>query len=229
VTPPRRPVGSPGRAPHGRPLAALAGAALFISMGLSRPAAAAPPVTVEVQGGMAALDSHLADYGWKADPRPTWGVMALSGGGPWRAGLRLRGWRTDQSMDGSGGETVAVKGVAVEAVGQVRLARPLGIGVSPTASVGRLHLGYRPDRVSVDLGAGIAPLTVALAPITTWTASAGLALDRRLVSRLGGALAVEREWFALDTAHRSGAGIVETREEFAAWRVHAGLSWEWGR
>jgi hypothetical protein len=121
-----------------------------------------------------------------------------------------------------------VSGVAIEAVGRVRLTLALGIEVSPTVAVGRLHLGYHPDRVSVDLGAGIAPLTVEFAPITTWTVSAGVALDRRLVSRLRGALAVEREAFALDTAHRNGAGIVEAREEFAAWRVHAGLSWGWG-
>jgi hypothetical protein len=167
--------------------------------------------------GTIALDSHLADYRWDTRARTVWGAAGRADAGPFGAGARI--WRAStRQSTGIPGEDVApeVKLTATELLGEARLARLAGFRLIGMGSVGRLHLGYSPDRLALDDGAG-GSIEVAFDPITEWTGGVGLGLRRTVPLGLEASIAVEHGWFRLDTAHRAGDEIVEDRETFGSW------------
>jgi hypothetical protein len=168
-------------------------------------------------------DRTLADYQWDVTPHAAWGVQAIAALGPLEAGVR--GWSTSttQATGIAGTPPVAVRETSAELVGRRRLAGIAGVQWLAVASTGWLHLGYTPDRVIVTGGPGQAPLAVTLAPIDTWIAGAGLGARRR-IGEWGFGLEVERRFFSFDTAHRSGATVVERRESFGDWSVRLELA-----
>jgi hypothetical protein len=76
-------------------------------------------------------------------------------------------------------------------------------------------MSWAPDRLTLATGGG--PVTVDLVPVDTWIAGGGVALQRALLPRWTVDLQLDRRIFGLDTAHRSGAGIVNQRESFGDW------------
>ena len=93
------------------------------------------------------------------------------------------------------------------------------------ASVGRLHMSYEPDQLTFDVGGITEPITVDYTPISEWDFGYGLELRTVLMNQLAIALQAERSTFALDTAHRRGDEIVESRERFYSWSLRLQLAW----
>jgi hypothetical protein len=113
----------------------------------------------------------------------------------------------------------------VELVAQARAVRRWGFEVWGSVHGGLLHLGYDPDELTYEPGGGIGPITVAYAAIDEWDAGAGVEIRRELARHLALAVAAEATTFALDTAHRRGSEIVESRDRFYLWSVRLQLSW----
>src|SRR5262249_15206693 len=100
--------------------------------------------------GSTQLDPPMADYQWETSARPSSGAQASAGVGRWGAGLGV--WRTQTTQErGTPGATLkpAVRATTAELVGQYRVVEVLGTHLSASASVGRIHLGYDPDQVSI--------------------------------------------------------------------------------
>jgi hypothetical protein len=144
-----------------------------------------------------------------------------------RAGFGVRVWRTRTTQStGIPGESSAsdVKLTGTEAVGKFRVANLAGVHFLASASVGTLHLGWSPDRVTLPpLGAGD-PIEVRFDPVTEWIGGVGMTAQRQLFGGFDLALGIERSWFQLDTAHRAGTEIVTGRDTFGNWMVRAQLS-----
>jgi hypothetical protein len=105
--------------------------------------------------------------------------------------------------------------------------RVLGAGVSGSLSVGRLHLGYDPDRTTYVIPGSSEPIEVRYDPIDEWMVAAGVVVRRSLLGALGAGLQVDHTWFALDTAHRDGDEIVLERRRFGTWGARFELGWRW--
>ena len=177
--------------------------------------------------GSAQPDGGMADYQWDVRPHAAFGAELLAGRGPWAAGVRFGAGGTTQALGLAGVADARVNLTRVELVTRARFARVWNVGLLATASAGRLGLSYRPDRVTVD--AGGTPIEVALAPIHTPVVGGGIGFEGPLTAGWGWGAGLERRWFALDTAHRSGSNVVLTRETFGDWDAHVLLSraWQW--
>lgn len=184
-------------------------------------------VAVRVLAGSAQPDGQMADYQWDVRPHTAYGAELLAGRGRWAAGARLSAGGTTQALGLAGIPDARVHLTRIELITRARLARLWNVGLSATGSAGRLGLAYRPDHVTVD--AGGTPVEVALAPIHTPVYGGGIAFEGPLTAGWAWGAAVERRWFALDTAHRSGSEVVFTRETFSDWDAHLALShaWDW--
>jgi hypothetical protein len=130
---------------------------------------------------------------------------------------------TRQSLD----PTVAsasplVRSMSLEMVARGRLAEGWGSRLMATASGGWLHLGYDPDQLEVDGGAG--PVTVDLKPIDTWVMGGGLGVERWLGGRWLAGLEMEHRIFDLGAAHQSGGTTVVGRERFGDWNARLRLA-----
>jgi len=180
-------------------------------------------VALGVLTGSTLPDHTLADYQWDVTPHAAWGVQAIASLGPLEAGVR--GWSTSttQATGLAGAPPVSVRETSLEMVGRRQLLGVAGVQWLAVASTGWLHLGYTPDRVMVATGGAQAPLAVTLAPVDTWIAGAGLGARRR-IGAWGFGLEVERRFFAFDTAHRSGATVVERRGSFGDWSARLELA-----
>lgn len=194
------------------------------------PAAAGPAArfSIGALSGSAMPDPALADYPWTTLPRAAWGAQALAGRGPLEAGLRL--WRTQTRQESAlpgGTLTSAVRLTSVEVVGRVRMWRVLGADVMGSTSVGRLRIGWDPDRVEIDTGGG-APIEVRFEPVSEWIAGAGLALSRPVAAGWNAGLELDHRVFRMDTAHRNGSTIEYRRETFGDWNARAALAWQYG-
>jgi hypothetical protein len=129
----------------------------------------------------------------------------------------------------TGAPSVAVNATRVELTGGRRVASRLGVELSLVAAAGRLHLGYRPDHVTIEPTGPGSAIDVALAPIDAWVYGAGLALRRPLGGRWSTGLEVDRQGYGWDAAHRDG-GTTEIRHEwFGDWSAHLELAWHPGR
>ena len=178
-------------------------------------------------GGLS-LDDDLADYRWETGTLPVWGAQALVGRGGLAGGLCV--WRTSTTQgtglpDGAGAPTVMLTNLA--AVGRVRLVSPLGIEMWATGQIGRVHLAWSPEQLVIDPGTGAAPVTITYQALDEWNPGLGVELRRQLGSGTTVALQVERTAFALDTAHRRGDGIDESRDRFVNWSARLQLAWRW--
>jgi len=163
-------------------------------------------------------DAALADYQWDTRPKMAWGAQALAGRGRFGAGVRLWSSRTTQQVDLAGvAVSPTVRSTSVELVGRVRVADLRGLRLLAAASGGRLHLGYDPDRLAIPTGGG--SIEVSFAPVYEWIAGVGAAVERPLGAHWTVGAQVERRGWALDTAHRSSAQIVNARESFGEWNA----------
>jgi hypothetical protein len=175
--------------------------------------------------GVVVFDPSLADYRWDTRPAAQSGAqMTLYRR---RAAVGLRLWRA-QTTQGTGipGATQSprVNLTGVEVLGQVRVARYDGFEMWGSAYGGNLRLSYDPDRLAFDAG-GPDPITVDYRPISEWDAGAGIEMRRELTQRLALALQAEQSTFALDTTHRRGSEIVQSRERFYTWSLRLQVSW----
>lgn len=217
--------------------AGAASAALCLSLALAGPAfaagetidgdAAGPATRMEVgivAGGIA-LDPHLEDYRWDTGPAWQSGAQTTLLRGRFGAGARV--WRSGTTQaTGIPGEDQAprVTMTGVELTGQIRALSVRGIELWGSLHGGRLFLGYDPDSFTFDVG-GVGPVTVAYEPITEWDYGVGAAIRGELGAHMALALQADLTSFSLDTAHRRGDEIVETRERFSTWNLRAQASW----
>jgi hypothetical protein len=201
------------------PLALLALAALLAAA----PAAAGGGlgVTLGALGGTSLPDPRLGDYQWNTSARAAWGAQALLERGRFATGARLWCSSTTQTMDlPSGPITPRVGLTRLELVGASRVLAFGGAELHLIGSAGWLHLAYHPDQVDITPGPG----SVRLAPVDEWIGGAGVALRRPLGERWSLGLEVEREFFGLDAAHRSGSAIVYSRESLGEWGARLELA-----
>ena len=181
-------------------------------------------ISVGLITGSTQFDAELADYQWDTTPRPGWGVQALAGRG--RLALGLRAWRASSTQSiGDLGAAPKVHATSLELVGEGRLAEVLGTQVLATIAGGRLHLGYDPDRVTIQPPAPAGAIEVDLAPVGAWIGGGGLALRHAVAPAWSVGLGVDARVFAIETAHRSGDAIVLARESFGDWSARFELAW----
>jgi len=178
-------------------------------------------------GGTTLWDPKLDDYQWEVAPRAAYGAQARARLGRFGAGLRVWQNATTQRLGDPGTPSPQVRTTSLELIGQGRVASVLGTRLLATASAGRIHLGYHPDHVTFDTPGG--PIAVELSPVSTWSAGGGLALERALADRWLASVSVDRQMFALDTAHRNGNTIETRRETFGDWNARLGVEWLIGR
>jgi len=183
-------------------------------------------LAVSLMGGTAQPVSKLADYQWDVRPHAGWGVQALVGRGGWSVGPRL--WRsgTTQALELPGTQDPHVSTTSLELVTRTRLARWRTVECAALASGGRLAIRYQPDRLTLDTGGG--PVELALGPVDSWIAGAGVALHAPVAGGWTVGMEAERRVFALDTAHRSGASVTYARETFGDWQMRFELGRAWG-
>jgi hypothetical protein len=177
--------------------------------------------------GTTRFDSRLADYQWDITPRLDWGAEALAGTGPFAAGVRL--WRSgsEQTVDPDATEQPSVSVTTLEFVGRRRIAELWGARVSCDVSGGWLRVAYDPDRVTID--AGGTPVEVELKAVDTWSAGAGLGVERGLGGGWTAGFQASHRWFELETAHRDGSTIENRTETFGDWTARVALCRRWGR
>jgi hypothetical protein len=181
--------------------------------------------SIGLLGGSTLPDAKLADYQWDTRPRTAWGAQALAGVGRFAVGARAWRSQTVQVLDLPAGPlSPEVRSTTLEVLGRVRLASLAGTGISLAGSAGRLGIRYRPGRVVISSGPG-GDVSADLAPLSEWTVGAGIAAERPLFANWRIGVSVDRSVFALDTAHRSGASIVDARESFGDWSTRLELAW----
>ena len=188
-----------------------------------------PRLVVGVLAGVQQPDLDLADFSWDVTAQTTYGAQALVGFGRFGAGVRLWRARTTQETGLPDVADPTVRLTTWEIVTEGRVLRVLGTELLGTASVGRLHLGYEPDRLTVALPGASQPLEVAFEPIDEWTVAIGATVRRRLLGSWAVGLQMDHRWFGLDTAHRSGDAVAFERHRFGNWGARLALSWLWSR
>ncbi len=177
-------------------------------------------------GGIA-FDPSLDDYRWDVAPTFQSGAQAMLFHDRFATGARLWFANTTQGT-GIPGQTEApqVNATAIEWIGQGRMISYRGVELWGAVHAGRLFLAYDPDELTVDPGIG-APITVAFDSISEWDYGFGIEIRGRLTPQLALALQADRTSFSLDTAHRSGDDIVESRERFDQWSLRLQAAWLW--
>lgn len=185
---------------------------------LAAPAAAwpQPSWSLGVSAGTTRFDTHLADYQWDLSAQPSWGAQAGASLG--RYGLSLRGSRSNASQHVDAAASVtdpSVKVTTFDLAGEMELVRPMGFALLARASGGRTALTYSPDQVTIPTGGGTA--TVDLEPVHAWSWGGGAAVRREVGPRWTATIAVERQAFSFDTAHRTGSSVTFAHEAFGNW------------
>lgn len=183
-------------------------------------------LAVGVFAGGIMVDRKLEDYRWDTRPAGVTGVEMTVLRGRLAAGARLWGSRTTQAS-GIPGETQApsVNLTGIGAVGRVRVLKVNVVELWGTGYAGRLHLGYDPDRLTFDPGGLTEPVTVVYAPISEWEFGYGARLRSEPMKQLALAIEAGHSAFALDTAHRRGDEIIQSREWFHGWTIQLQISW----
>lgn len=172
------------------------------------------------------VDKELENYRWDTRPSALTGVEVTLLRGRFAAGARLWGSHTTQAS-GIPGESQAprVNLTGVGVLGRVRVLKLNVVELWGSGYAGRLHLGYDPDRLSFDPGGPAEPITVVYDPISEWEFAYGAQLRGEPTRQLGLAIEAVRSAFALDTAHRRGDEIVQSREWFHSWSIQLSVSW----
>lgn len=203
-----------------RPAAFLPGTLAFTAGVLASVALAAPAhawVSVGVLAGMTNLDPHFADYQWNVGTRPALGAQVVVGAGPLGLGARFAEARSSQLVAGAASPAVHV--LRGDLVARARVFGFAGASFEVLGSTGRTALRWSPSHVDVATGAG--SIAVDFAPVDAWTFGAGFGVRHAWRDRWSAGLEVERQGFAMDTAHRSGADIVRASEHFSDWTLRA--------
>jgi hypothetical protein len=176
--------------------------------------------------GACFFDPALANYHWDTHPALQSGVQATLYWNRLAAGARLTLAHTTQASGIPGAAAsprVNLTGITV--VGEGRIVTCRGVSLWGSARAGQLLLGYDPDRMTFDTGGSTGTITVDFSPISEWSYGLGIEVRGDLTRQLALALQAESTTFALDTAHRRGSEIVESRERFFSWEVGLHLSW----
>jgi hypothetical protein len=174
-------------------------------------------------GGLA-FDPSLDDYRWDVGPALQSGAQATL---YWnRLATAARVWfaSTTQATGVPGTAAPHVNVTAVEWVGMGRVVSYRGVELWGAVHGGRWFLSYDPDQLTFDPGSG-SPITVSFDSISEWDYGLGLEIRGDLTSQLALALQADHSSFSLDTAHRSGSEIVESRERFDQWSLRLQVSW----
>ncbi len=202
--------------------------ALLAVMILATAAARAEAVEVSLAPvvGATRFDSSLERYGWVAETRPLIGAEAAVRQFGWGAGLRAGRTSVNQSsaLLGTSLDTT-VRLWSVDAFAEVPLVSIGVVSLAALGAVGQVFASYSPDRALIATDGGGAAVEVRYENWNEWSASGGLALRAGITRALVSSIAIERRAFRIDTAHRQGEAIVESRETFGGWVARAGLSW----
>lgn len=177
-------------------------------------------VSIAPTVGALALDSHFADYQWDTAVAFQPGLRAAIHRARFAAAVRTS-WSGTQQAAGLAGEAPKVHMTQLDLALEGRIASWMGVDLLGSGHGGRMFLGYEPDQMTVD--AGGSPVTVSFDPITEWCYGLGVAIRRDVARHLALGLQLDRTTFRLDTAHRSGAEIVEARESFSNWSLSLAL------
>ena len=176
--------------------------------------------------GAVMFDRSLDNYRWDIGPTLQTGLQATLYRGRFGAGVRLLRAQTTQASGIPGEAQVPhVNATGLDIVGELRVVRYRGAELWGSAHAGRLHLGYDPDQLTFDTGGVGGPVTVAYDPISEWELGLGLEVRGELTRHMALSLQAEQSSFALDTAYRSGAAIVQTRERFYNWSLRLQVAW----
>ena len=177
-------------------------------------------------GGLV-FDPTLDNYRWDVSPTLQTGAQATVYRGRLATGARVWMAHTTQAS-GIPGEAVAprVNVTAIEWVGEGRMVSYRGVELWGAVHGGRLFLAYDPDQLTFDPGLG-SPITVAYDAISEWDYGVGIEIRGHLTAQLALALQAENTSFSLDTAHRNGDEIVESRERFDQWSLRLQAAWLW--
>lgn len=174
-------------------------------------------------------DGTLSKYRWDTDRQRLVGVRAMLGLGRFAVGARYSMSSTDQGLGVLGADSrpdVDLK--SYEAVVQVDLISWLGCRLSASGTYGDTRISYDPDVVALDLFGSGDPTVIELRPIESQTAGYGLGLRRNVLPGVGVGVQVDRSFFEMATAHRSGEVILIEEERFWQWNARAELAWTIG-
>jgi hypothetical protein len=172
--------------------------------------------------GAMLFDKHLADYRWDTSVALQPGIRLGVHHARCSAALRTSWSETEQST-GLIGETESprVHLTQLDLALEGRIATLYGVQVWGSGHGGRMFLGYEPDQMTVD--AGGSPVTVSFDAINEWSYGAGVAFRHDVARHLALGLQLDGTGFHLDTAHRSGSEIIESREGFVNWSLSLAL------
>jgi hypothetical protein len=198
--------------------------ALGLATLVASPVEAGPRIELSTVGGATFLDQSLADFQWEITPRVSWGGQAAVRIGRTALGVRLLRQGTEQDTGLIDPPATSVGRTSVDVVARFTAARILGTDAWLGASAGWMHLGFSPDEAVIDLPSG-SDITVEFDPINEAVFGLGAGVSKEVAPRWAIGLGAERTLFGLDTAHRRGDDIVETRESFGDWNVRMELTW----
>jgi hypothetical protein len=172
--------------------------------------------------GALMFDSHLADYRWDTSLAAQPGLRIGVHHSRYAAALRTS-WSSTEQSTGIIGEstTPRVHMTQLDLTLEGRLLTFKRVELWGSGHGGRMFLGYEPDQMTVD--AGGTPLTVAFDAIDEWCYGFGVAFRRDLARHLALGLQLDGTGFQLDTSHRNGSEIVESREGFVNWSLSVAL------
>lgn len=188
-------------------------------------AAAATEISAGILAGALQPDARAADHQWDVAARAAWGAQALASAGRWAGGARVSLADHEHELGLADAPTARVRASRWEAVGRREVLAFGGWRASATASAGLLRLAWRPDEVVARSAGSGPPVVVALRPVHEWTASAGVAVRRRLATRWALGAEVDHGVYALDVARREGDQVVVRRERFGEWSARVELAW----
>lgn len=182
------------------------------------PARAEVTLSLAGTGGLSRSDAALARYRWDERAHASWGAQALLARGRASAGLRFERTAAKQALElgAPAPAAAAITGTSLEAVARVRVARLRGASFALAGAAGRTSFVWSPEQVDVNTGSGVT--TVRFAPVSSPSAAAG-AVCALALGRWQLAVAAERRFVSLDTAHRSGEQIVYAKETFGDWNA----------
>ena len=172
--------------------------------------------------GAVMFDPHLGDYRWDTSLAVQPGLRLGVHHTRYSAALRTS-WSATEQSTGLIGETESprVHLTQLDLALETRIATLAGVELWGSGHGGRMFLGYEPDQMTVD--AGGSPVTVSFDAINEWCYGAGVAFRRDVARHLALSLQLDGTGFHLDTAHRSGSEIVESREGFVNWSLSLAL------
>jgi hypothetical protein len=172
--------------------------------------------------GILMFDSHLADYRWDTSLAVQPGLRIGVHHARYAAALRTSWAATEQSTGLIGESTVPrVHMTQLDLALEGRIATLRRVELWGSGHGGRMFLGYEPNTMTVD--AGGSPVTVSFDPIDEWCYGFGIAFRGDVARHLALGLQLDGTGFQLDTAHRSGSTIVESRESFIDWSISVAL------